>query len=182
MRFAAGPHPGGMEARPARPIHAPPRLYHHPLQDCDVGFRSVQESIGTTTPGGKLVFHIFAALAEYERDLIRELTKAGLTAAAPGNAGPGQAHAKEIAAAIGVGRSTLYPHLPSARSVRMPRATRNSVGVRNGTSGRHCTGLSRETLPTVCVLVSRSADTVMANNAPARQEVVAFNRLIYDLL
>jgi hypothetical protein len=51
------------------------------LADRGVGFRSLQESIDTTTPGGKLVFHVFAALAEFERDLIRERTAAGLTAA-----------------------------------------------------------------------------------------------------
>ena len=42
---------------------------------------SLQEAIDTTTPGGKLVFHVFAALAEFERDLIRERTAAGLAAA-----------------------------------------------------------------------------------------------------
>src|SRR5271166_1449071 len=45
------------------------------------GFQSVTESIDTTTPGGKLVFHIFGALAEFERNLIRERTYAGLAAA-----------------------------------------------------------------------------------------------------
>src|ERR1700736_1552969 len=51
------------------------------LQRRGVGFRSLQESIDTTTPGGKLIFHIFGALAEFERDLIRERTVAGLAAA-----------------------------------------------------------------------------------------------------
>src|SRR5215218_2247092 len=51
------------------------------LADRGVGFCSLQEAIDTTTPGGKLVFHVFAALAEFERDLIRERTTAGLTAA-----------------------------------------------------------------------------------------------------
>jgi len=46
-----------------------------------VGFQSLTEQIDTTTPGGKLVFHVFAALAEFERDLIRERTRAGLAAA-----------------------------------------------------------------------------------------------------
>jgi DNA invertase Pin-like site-specific DNA recombinase len=46
-----------------------------------VGFRSLRESIDTTTSGGKLVFHIFGALAEFERDIIRERTQAGLQAA-----------------------------------------------------------------------------------------------------
>jgi DNA invertase Pin-like site-specific DNA recombinase len=54
------------------------------LAERGMGFRSLQEAIDTTTPGGKLVFHIFAifaALAEFERDLIRDRTSAGLAAA-----------------------------------------------------------------------------------------------------
>ena len=51
------------------------------LADRGVGFKSLTESIDTTSPGGKLIFHIFGALAEFERDLIRERTQAGLTAA-----------------------------------------------------------------------------------------------------
>jgi DNA invertase Pin-like site-specific DNA recombinase len=46
-----------------------------------VGFRSITEAIDTTTPGGRLVFHLFGALGEFERDLIRERTRAGLAAA-----------------------------------------------------------------------------------------------------
>jgi DNA invertase Pin-like site-specific DNA recombinase len=46
-----------------------------------VGFRSLTENIDTTTSGGKFVFHIFGALAELERDIIRERTQAGLAAA-----------------------------------------------------------------------------------------------------
>jgi DNA invertase Pin-like site-specific DNA recombinase len=46
-----------------------------------VGFRSLTEGVDTTTPGGMLVFHIFGALAQFERDLIRERTSAGLKAA-----------------------------------------------------------------------------------------------------
>ena len=51
------------------------------LEQRGVGFKSLTESIDTTSPGGKLVFHIFGALAEFERDLIRQRTRAGLTAA-----------------------------------------------------------------------------------------------------
>src|SRR5512144_944247 len=51
------------------------------LQQRGIGFKSLQESIDTTTSGGKLVFHVFGALAEFERDLIRERTQAGLIAA-----------------------------------------------------------------------------------------------------
>src|SRR5438094_7199519 len=51
------------------------------LNNRKIGFKSIQENIDTTTSGGKLVFHIFGALAEFERDIIRERTQAGLTAA-----------------------------------------------------------------------------------------------------
>ena len=51
------------------------------LQERNIGFKSLQENIDTTTSGGKLVFHIFGALAEFERDLIKERTMAGLKAA-----------------------------------------------------------------------------------------------------
>src|SRR3984957_7298344 len=48
------------------------------LADKGVGFRSLTESIDTTTAGGKLVFHVFAALGEFERELMKERTMAGL--------------------------------------------------------------------------------------------------------
>ena len=93
-----------------------------------VGFRSLQENLDTTTSGGKLVFHIFGALAEFERELIRERTMAGLAAArARGRKGgrPRKLDARRIAMAkqllanpeqsvtevaktLGVARSTLY--------------------------------------------------------------------------
>jgi DNA invertase Pin-like site-specific DNA recombinase len=51
------------------------------LEQQGIGFKSLTENIDTTTSGGKLIFHIFGALAEFERNLIRERTQAGLTAA-----------------------------------------------------------------------------------------------------
>lgn len=51
------------------------------LEERDVAFASVTEGLDTSTPGGKLVFHIFGALAEFERAMIRERTIAGLIAA-----------------------------------------------------------------------------------------------------
>ncbi len=51
------------------------------LERRGVAFQSLTEFIDTSTPGGKLVFHLFGALAEFERDLIRERTLAGLAAA-----------------------------------------------------------------------------------------------------
>src|SRR5205823_5211771 len=51
------------------------------LNNRKIGFKSIQENIDTTTSGGKLIFHIFGALAEFERDIIKERTQAGLQAA-----------------------------------------------------------------------------------------------------
>jgi DNA invertase Pin-like site-specific DNA recombinase len=51
------------------------------LHNRKIGFKSLTENIDTTTSGGKLIFHIFGALAEFERDLIKERTEAGLQAA-----------------------------------------------------------------------------------------------------
>jgi len=103
------------------------------LEQRGVGFRSLRESIDTTTPGGRLVFHVFGALAEFERELIRERTLAGLASArARGRVGgrpPAMTPAKlrqaramraagssvsEIAEVIGVGRATVYRHLERA--------------------------------------------------------------------
>ena len=52
------------------------------LEKRGVGFRSITEAIDTTTSGGRLVFHLFGALGQFERDLIQERTRAGLAAAA----------------------------------------------------------------------------------------------------
>jgi len=100
------------------------------LQARKVGFRSLQESIDTTTSGGKLIFHIFGALAEFERDLVRERTKAGLASArARGRKGgrprsldeqqvklartlhKGGTSPLVICSTIGVSRTTLYRYL-----------------------------------------------------------------------
>jgi DNA invertase Pin-like site-specific DNA recombinase len=97
-----------------------------------VGFRSLQEAIDTTTPGGKLVFHIFAALAEFERDLIWERTTA---ARARGRTGGRPAVMTEpkiklaremyasrqytvaaIASTLGVSRASIYRHLDDLES------------------------------------------------------------------
>ncbi|OJJ12961.1 recombinase [Alphaproteobacteria bacterium AO1-B] len=105
------------------------------LEAVGVGFRSITEAIDTTTPGGKLVFHIFGALAEFERGIIRERTQAGLKAARDrGRVGgrPPALSSQDLAAAramlldpeitmeavanrLGVAPSTLYRHLPGGR-------------------------------------------------------------------
>jgi len=103
------------------------------LAERGVGFRSLTESIDTSTAGGQLVFNLFAALAMFERDLIRERTRAGLKAAAArgriGGRRPVITPAKlqraqkmiskgltvrEAAAAINVGKTALYAALRAA--------------------------------------------------------------------
>ena len=76
-----------------------------------VGFKSLQESIDTTTGVGNLIFHIFAALAEFERDIIRERTNAGLSAACTRGrrAGPkGLSENKRIDAAFVVRHNSTF--------------------------------------------------------------------------
>jgi DNA invertase Pin-like site-specific DNA recombinase len=106
------------------------------LAERGIGFRSLQEAIDTTTPGGRLVFHIFGSLAEFERDLIRERTMAGLAAARRRGRVGGRptvmtvAKTKqaqrmvtagtpltEVADVLGVSRTTLYRHLKTTPAV-----------------------------------------------------------------
>ena len=100
------------------------------LEGRGVGFRSLTENIDTTTPTGRLVFHIFGALGQFERDLIRERTNAGLAAAAARGRKGGRPVAatperlararqliasgltvREAAARVKVGKSALYAAL-----------------------------------------------------------------------
>jgi DNA invertase Pin-like site-specific DNA recombinase len=102
------------------------------LADRGIGFRSLQEAIDTTTPGGKLVFHIFAALAEFERDLIRERTSAGLAAArARGRRGgrPSVLTAHKLQVAQEMYRSGQYTVAAIAKTLgsAAPRSTGTSL-------------------------------------------------------
>lgn len=105
------------------------------LQSKDVGFRSLTEAVDTTTAGGLLVFHVFGALAEFERAMIRERTMAGLEAArARGRKGGRRPKLSrsdirdakallrdpeisfaEVAERLGVSTATLYRYLPGGR-------------------------------------------------------------------
>ena len=106
------------------------------LEARHIGFRSLTEAIDTTTPGGRLVFQLFGALAEFERGVIHERTRAGLDAArARGRVGGrppklGAADLKvakalladpeitviDVARRLGVSPATLYRHIPAARA------------------------------------------------------------------
>ena len=106
------------------------------LEEQGIGFLSITEAINTTTSGGRLVFHIFGALAEFERSIIRDRTLAGLESArARGRMGgrPSALSENDLALAkamlanpdvtvadvakrLGVAPSTLYRHLPGGRS------------------------------------------------------------------
>lgn len=92
------------------------------LEEKGVGFRSLTEGVDTTTPGGTLVFHLFGALAQFERDLIRERTNAGLRAAAARGRAGGR---RPVVTAEKLARARAY--LASGLNVR-EAATRVKVG------------------------------------------------------
>ena len=107
----------------------------------DVGLRSLHEAIDTTTPSGRLVMHVFGALAEFECEMIRERTRAGLAAArARGRKGgrpskmtpdktkvakqmlaAGEYTMAEIAAVLGVSRASIYRALGLDATLRNRR-------------------------------------------------------------
>jgi len=103
------------------------------LNERNIGFQSLTEDINTTTPSGKLIFHIFGAISEFERDLIKERTMSGLAAARRRGRIGGRPKAmtdqkkiaaikllssgtpaKDVAETIGVSLPTLYRHCPAA--------------------------------------------------------------------
>src|SRR6516162_5116051 len=105
-----------------------------------IGFRSLTEALDTTTAQGRLVFHMFGALAEFERSLIRERTQAGLAAARrlghTGGRPPKLTDddldvarallanpdigVTQIAHRLGVSPATLYRYIPAARTANLP--------------------------------------------------------------
>ena len=108
------------------------------LRERGVGFRSLTEGVDTTSSTGKLVFHVFGALAEFERDLIRERTMAGLASARARGRKGGRPRAMdeekirvasrlmndpevsvaEVCRAVGVSSATLYRYVAPDGAVR----------------------------------------------------------------
>jgi DNA invertase Pin-like site-specific DNA recombinase len=108
------------------------------------GFKSLHEALDTTTPGGRLVFHVFAALAEFIRELIVEGTHEGLSAARARGVQLGRPRAmnaeqirharallaqpentvSSIARLLGVSRSTIYKHVPEIGHPGLPAGNR----------------------------------------------------------
>jgi len=107
------------------------------LEARGVGFRSLTEAIDTTTSGGRLIFHVFGALGQFERDLIRERTKAGLSAAAVRGRKGGRKpvvteeklqkakvlmaqglNVREAATRLKIGKTALYTALSTAKPER----------------------------------------------------------------
>lgn len=117
------------------------------LQARGIGFRTLSEQMDTTTAGGQLIFHIFGALAEFERALIRERTQAGLAAArARGRVGGRRPKltvdqiemarellatrsVAEVAEALHVSRATVYRAM--RRSDSSPGRIERSAGARS---------------------------------------------------
>jgi DNA invertase Pin-like site-specific DNA recombinase len=111
------------------------------LEERGVGFKSLTENIDTTTSGGKLIFHIFGALAEFERNLIRERTQAGLSAARARGRRGGRPKAltgkklsiakdlydkrhpiQEICQTLKISRATLYRAIKTGKETSNPQS------------------------------------------------------------
>lgn len=112
------------------------------LRKRGIGFTSLHEALDTTTPGGRLVFHVFAALAEFIRELIVQGTNEGLDAARARGSRLGRPpamteeqvrHARDlltrpentvtsIAKLLGVSRNTIYKYVPKLKGGRVALA------------------------------------------------------------
>jgi len=117
------------------------------LEARGVGFRSLTEAIDTTTSGGRLIFHVFGALGQFERDLIRDRTKAGLAAAAARGRKGGRKpvitadklqrarehianglNVREAAARLKISKTALYAALQAASAARPPDVVQSPLG------------------------------------------------------
>ncbi len=107
------------------------------LREKDVGFRSLTEQMDTTTPHGELLFHLFGALAQYERALTQERIRAGITAAKRRGRHGGRPHAldaekmESVIAALASGTSKAAV----CRTFGIPRSTLIDSLARAGWTG-----------------------------------------------
>lgn len=131
-------HPRGAQPRTVRPLAPGPRQHGRRAPRARIGFQSLREALDTMTPGGRLIFHVFAALAEFIRELIVVGTYEGLAAArARGKVGgrptvvdedliraardmlPNPASSvTSIAKILGVSVGRLYNHIPDLKELR----------------------------------------------------------------
>ena len=96
------------------------------LGERQIGFRSLTEQIDTTSTAGKLIFHVFGALAEFERELIRERTRAGLAAARARGRQGGRRRAltaKQVAIAQALYESKHHSIAEICHTIHVSRAT-----------------------------------------------------------
>ncbi|MFJ7201860.1 MULTISPECIES: recombinase family protein [unclassified Streptomyces] len=120
------------------------------LREWEIGFQSLREALDTTTPGGRLIFHVFVALAEFIRELLVAGTHEGLAAArARGKVGGRPSVVNDdliraardmlpnpensvatIAKILGVSVGTLYNHIPDLKELRTSRVPRQLEGSR----------------------------------------------------
>jgi DNA invertase Pin-like site-specific DNA recombinase len=103
------------------------------LEARGVGFRSLTEVIDTTPSGGRLIFHVFGALGQFERDLIRERTKAGLNAAAARGRKGGR---KPVVTAEKLQRARAH----IANGLNRPGGRYTAQGQQDGPVRRHAIG------------------------------------------
>jgi DNA invertase Pin-like site-specific DNA recombinase len=118
------------------------------LAERDIGLKILTQNMDTTSAGGRLIFTVFSAIAEFEREVIRERTRAGLDAARARGRKGGRPRAlsekdlkqaralladpeitvEDVARRLGVGPSTLYRYLPAARqAVQSVETDRNAA-------------------------------------------------------
>ena len=113
------------------------------LNEQKIGLKSLTDPIDTTTSQGKLIFNIFAALAEFERDLIRERTKAGLAAARARGRAPKGYLRKQSAMPLRLRLSTGNGNTRSPRSVKRIRFAGRRFTSICGTKGFRSAGMNR---------------------------------------
>ena len=135
------------------------------FSDMGVGFQSLTENLDTTTNGGRLLFHVFGALAEFERGIIQERTKAGLSAArARGRVGgrPKKLTDKEIAKARRLLSDPEQKVTDVAKYLRVSRATlyralkESDAASSTGKSGRPVSRSNRNRWPIFVIWAAAS--------------------------